>query len=273
MPLYTLRRRHRVVVPDDPTQITPTLNQDPPNPNVQSNRIPAQVTKLSPLPPLWASRYAEVSCAPDPVGAVSGTVLFNVDGSAAVSPRTQSLAGVRQGSMLVADPITGQLVQKNGYSTAQWANQGTFLYFNSPADLLNPARQSMPQSLWPYGTQFSLDGGLTWQQDGAASWFGDDLVLSDVISFNVRVLAVDNNGTYGGQQLAYPLPPADFLDVPVANALYAPVPVAGVNPIYNTGNYSLASPPPYRIQALEISIRVWDVKTQKCRQITIVQDM
>jgi hypothetical protein len=31
--------------------------------------------------------------------------------------------------------------------------------------------------------------------------------------------------------------------------------------------------PAYNIIALEITIRVWDLKTQQARQITIVQDM
>ena len=40
----------------------------------------------------------------------------------------------------------------------------------------------------------------------------------------------------------------------------------------NTGNFN-GSTPPYLIQALEITIRVWDVKTSLARQVTIIQNM
>jgi hypothetical protein len=171
-PLYSLRRRVRVVVPDSPP-VSGSLN-------VGAGRVPAT---------LWASRYAEVSCMPDYVG-----------------------------------------------------NQPTFLHFNRFADLTNPDRQVMsqprprsltvvagrPQPLVQLGT-----GG-----QGDPTWFGDDLVLTDVISFNVRILRPGA---------------ADFVDL---------------NSVYNTG-----VTPGTRINALEITIRVWDVKTQLTRQMTIVQDM
>jgi len=209
VPLFTLRRRVRVVVPDDPTTLTSTLNSL----NNPGNRVPVTVVVPPSTTPinLWGRRYAEVSCAPDNVN-----------------------------------------------------NLPQFLWFNTPSDLTNTARQAMPQSLIPFGGV--IPGSAPPATDGQPSWVGDDIVLSDVISFNVRILASNFNG---GAALAN-----DFLDVPTANAIFAPVPPNPVNPVYNTGNFSLPSQPPqYLINALEITIRVWDLKTSKSRQITFVQDM
>jgi type II secretory pathway pseudopilin PulG len=162
-PLYSLRRRVRVIIPDDPTVITGNLNT-------------AQVPVA-----LWGPRYAEVSCAPD--GA------------------------------------TG------------------FLHFNNPADLTQVNRQAMPQSLVPLASANSLG-----QPDGDPSWFGDDLVMTDVISFNVRML------------FGYPFG-NDFVDVPFG------------------GTYNTALQQEFKVRALEITMRVWDVKTNLTRQMTVVQDM
>lgn len=184
-PLYSLRRRVRVIVPDNPT-ITNSLN-------VGAARVPVTSGGTN----LWAARYAEVSCLPDLRG-----------------------------------------------------GQPNFLHFNRFSDLTNPDRQVMPQplprsltagtgqppSLVQLGLQNQSDPT---QNQGDPSWFGDDLVLTDVVSFNVRRRA---SGTTV----------ADFTDL---------------NGVYNTGVSQT------RISALEITIRVWDVKTQLTRQMTIIQDM
>ncbi len=248
MQLYTLRRRVRVVVPDDPPQTSgsPQLTTQL---NSQGNQIPIYY----PVPPtgkpvinLWGARYAEVSCQPDPTN--------------------------------------------------------TFIYFNSAADLMNTARQAMPQSLIKYGDPIP-SSNPPWI-DGAPDWVGDDIVLPDVVSFNVRVLAKDNANTAYSTANGGILPSnngnsawqtsnaADFTDVPAAWASYqvtqnangtssyslpATVPALALpaqpTTTYNTGSFSPANPPPYLIQSLEITIRVWDFKTSQTRQITIVQDM
>jgi type II secretory pathway pseudopilin PulG len=250
MPLFTLRRRVRVVVPDDPVAVTAAINSPAAN---GANRVPAV---------LWGPRYAEVSCLPDQLGGLPNT-----------------------------------------------------LYFNSPSDLLRPERQAMVQ---PFARSAQLPTGqppslvpIATNAQGDPSWFGDDIVLADVISFNVRILAADVSGNYPANGGVLPsnlgratwltTNPPDFLDVAAANAYYTP-PVNGaypplptlptvnipvpMEPIYNTGNYDFlrawpsaplvpppSPPPPYLIKALEITIRVWDVKTSQVRQITIVQDM
>jgi hypothetical protein len=220
MPLYSLRRRLRVVLNDPTTQAA--LNGTVP-------------TVLPNGTNLLASRYAEVSC---------------------------------------------------------YDNGGT-IYFNTPKDLVSPAKQTMPSatSLTPLGA--SPGGGLPVQ--GQATWAGDDLVLTDVISFNVRALASDTGTTWAsnfptsggflpsnqGQPSWLSTNPGDFLDIAAANATPIPAPPppggnpppqfnmpAAPNPVFNTG-----APAQYAIRALEITIRVWDVKTSLARQVTIIQDM
>jgi hypothetical protein len=82
---------------------------------------------------------------------------------------------------------------------------------------------------------------------------GDDLLLTNVVSFTVRVLPA---GQY------------DFVDLQGLPGTSATAPF-----VYDTGLIGSASGPAYRISALEITIRVWDVKTQQTRQLTIIQDM
>jgi prepilin-type N-terminal cleavage/methylation domain-containing protein len=272
-PLFSLRRRVRVLVPDDPPQPVPAPIPGAPSVTQLTtilNNAPNRVPVLFPVPPLgnqiinlWGARYAEVSCAPDTLGGQPGS-----------------------------------------------------LYFNTPADLMNPARQAMPLSLSPLGFGSTVANPTA---NGPQEWSGDDIVLSDVVSFNVRILAKDNTGLYKvlaplnggmlasnqGQSNWLGTGGPDFMDVAAANASYnpltapagAPFPPPGTSlpygaPLtyptvalpavpgtaYNTGSFRwpptpTSSPPPYSIQALEITIRVWDVKMAQTRQITIVQDM
>jgi hypothetical protein len=81
------------------------------------------------------------------------------------------------------------------------------------------------------------------------------LLATDVVSFDVRILP--NKAGFG----------SDFSDV---------VPVPG----WPYGTYDTALPPPpapldrpYSIQAVQIVLRVWNVKTRQTRQVTIIQNM
>ncbi len=87
---------------------------------------------------------------------------------------------------------------------------------------------------------------------------GESLLLTDVISFDVRVM-----------KYVFPTPTnaggldSDFFDLPGAAEPMS----------FDTYVAQPGSPPGYLIKALQISIRVWDSKTQQTRQVTIVQDM
>lgn len=111
--------------------------------------------------------------------------------------------------------------------------------FNNMTDLANPAFRSLSPAypIFP-------------ERGETAQLIGADILLSDVISFNVRILRT-------GIVLPVAAPDdTDFVDVP------APF-------IFDTAT----SPVPYKVRAVQVSIRVWDPKTLRARQITIVQDL
>jgi prepilin-type N-terminal cleavage/methylation domain-containing protein len=180
------------------------------------------------------------------------------------------------------------------------------LYFNTPLDLTVPARRfgsdanGLPSVTVPgYGLSYPILS----EQSADANLHGADLILADVVSFDVRVLLAVNPGVYEG--------PADprnpFLDLydpsvdgydngnPVLFATNGPrvfdtwssaySGVPGV-PDYSTWNApsKATSIPMWKsnapnnlrgpiVQAIQVTIRVWDVKTSLTRQITIVQAM
>ena len=100
---------------------------------------------------------------------------------------------------------------------------------------------------------------------------GADLLLSDVISFEVKALVPGVTTT-------------DFADVlSIANAVSTNPNLYGSNPLFNlvgpmafdTWAPGLGSNAPLtvNISALKITIRIWDAKTQQARQLSIIQDM
>jgi hypothetical protein len=117
---------------------------------------------------------------------------------------------------------------------------------------------------------------------------GDDLLLSDVISFDIKVLQV--GGGYGNQAFDGKLVPVP-VDLPPAlqnqNAAFKATGVSVFDTWTTQGPYGDATngwngtntnspyrlPLKMRVLALQITIRVWDEKTQRSRQVTIVQDM
>jgi prepilin-type N-terminal cleavage/methylation domain-containing protein len=138
----------------------------------------------------------------------------------------------------------------------------TFLQFNAMPNLVTPpARCLWNQALAPpspppqvfQGTANPQNAYLILGENGEpATRIGDDLLLTDVISFQVQVLRQWSTGK-------------DFQ----FHDLNDPGPPGGGGNVFDTA----VQPIPYQILMLQITIRVWDVKTQQTRQITVVQDM
>jgi type II secretory pathway pseudopilin PulG len=140
------------------------------------------------------------------------------------------------------------------------------VYFNSPTDLTIRERrfaQGNPAGYLPLGT-------------------GDDLLLLNVVSFDVRVLPA-GSATNGFQDLSFsphPIPPLkqptalfdtwssvkddvyDYSDWQTTRSHFPP---------YQLSN--TATNNPGTLKALQIILRVWDPKTEQTRQTTIVQDL
>lgn len=110
---------------------------------------------------------------------------------------------------------------------------------------------------------------------------GDDILLSNVISFEVKVLWSDSARTVGALDFFQPSPPAPTPYSVIQNSDH---PFGYLNGEFDTrsapnvapapGNPGFVSPPSaIRVKALQIRIRVWDPKLQNARQITVVQEM
>jgi hypothetical protein len=138
----------------------------------------------------------------------------------------------------------------------------TNLHFNSPSDLVLPARRALAYAPATYGTPQGTSYSNTpfpipilperGENIIVSTVQGADLLLTDVLSFDVQVFPdLANN----------PSSPPDWQDV----AAMRPPSI-----VFDTG-----TPPtsPYKILGVKISLRIWDMKTQKTRQITITQDM
>ena len=118
---------------------------------------------------------------------------------------------------------------------------------NTQVSYVSPISGSYPDmSCRPGTTFFNSPGDLTTQANRAfnpasPTTTAANLVVNDVISFQVQIM----RGT-----------DTDFVDVPG-----------------NTFDSSSSPNPPYTINAIRITLRIWDAKTQQARQITIVQDL
>ncbi len=162
-------------------------------------------------------------------------------------------------------------------------------YFNNPMDITVPQRR--------FGMDPGRNGGWPSQADLSYPLIqgnnaGTDQLLTDVISFQVQPM-IDTNGFF---DIANPLVAATKQQLQAASGnnpvFYNPNnPAAGANlpavfdtwssvkddaydySAWATKGAATSVPLQLPLRALKISIRIWDVKTQLTRQITIVQDL
>jgi prepilin-type N-terminal cleavage/methylation domain-containing protein len=156
------------------------------------------------------------------------------------------------------------------------------LYFNNPTDL------TVPQRRFGMNPAAAANGGIPLEADNSYPIIttqvatlvgpGADLLLTDVISFQVQVLVAGQGA---------------FQDIPVSpnNTLFQnPVGTHVFDTWSNVQDDSYdytkwnqlppLNPDPHtiipwqpRIVALKITLRIWDPKSQQSRQVTLVQDM
>lgn len=213
-------------------------------------------------------------------------------------------------------------------------------YFNTPADLANPARRFMNSDAYYSGR--AMQGAISAQQPGGAAvtpnipplpfhralaglapagerqfksiyttstinpanqqslqqdFGGDDILLENVLSMEIRVnwdspadsrlqnyfVRSPQTGVNNDEPFDV-LPPFATTSLPTAaNTVYAS---ANGPAVFDTwcgaNNYSyvgatgpspLNIPLRIRVKAIQIRLRIWDIKTQQARQVTIVQDL
>jgi hypothetical protein len=266
-PLYNLYRRLQVIATDQPVvgsatvfnneSTTPTNNQTQP-PRLNASKKP--------------TFYYEISARPDPSSTPAWNFLFfNLPEYLTIPERR---FGMSQATGTAGQPIGAQLPS------------GALTY---PRLAVDP---SEPQH---------LAGQLE-----SSSLTGADLLLTDVISFDVQVfmpaenpndfinipyqgyvatagnmpplyVQANNNSnitgkriydTWSQEPLAFDSTGAAAYENPYDYSLSA-TQVGGVQ----TAPFGTSTTPAPAIVGLKITLRIWDVKTQKARQITIIQDM
>jgi prepilin-type N-terminal cleavage/methylation domain-containing protein len=196
---------------------------------------------LQPLPATWTA---------------NGTPLYSLHRIArlcVVDNRAINAAGV------AADPL-----YTNGISVRQGSNP---LRFNSPRDLADPTREpdmDNPAVQVPRG-----QNNRSIRMNNLPNSV-DSILLTDVVSFDIKIVRAPQipapqgqPATPFGYPLANPADPrlAEFLDL-TDPALQPPL----------NGDYDSINAP-FPILAIQISLRVWDLKTQQTRQITLIQDL
>jgi hypothetical protein len=280
-PLFALVRRQLVVVPDNSH-----LNWG----------TPIKVFKADDL-----RQYAEMSCKKatlnlNPLPFLYPTqgdpLYFNNPTDLTVPPRRFGML-----PLLSNNQITGQreraglptvpLLDPNDLSVSATSNRGR--YYPMLGEMLYQKKKygNVPPGQWPpWLRNWFTSGGIfsdpftnlglpvTWHDNPVLQ--GADVLLSDVVSFEVKVLLPGAN---------------EFIDlfdprVPTNNPIFRGNNSPRVfdtwssvkDDTYDYSNWSspnspVSVPSQIRILALQIALRVWDRKTQQTRQITLVQEM
>ncbi len=224
-------------------------------------------------PNVYNSPWAEVAYFLVPTGtnAGSGVPLYSLYRSQLVvvpDNRNLNWQGLPGQPAIAGVPINAsQLSNYLGFSCQPGtAATGTAnnLYFNCPSDLalsdLTGGIRTLGTSNWLItSSQLNTDPTkLAIYQTMATR---SSLLLTDVISFQVRILTPNaaSSATTAVQ---------DFVDLTSS---------AGTPANFDTGDPKHFSTPAqaanYNIVAIQVTLRVWDIKTEQARQITIIQDM
>jgi hypothetical protein len=241
----------------------------------------------------------------DPVAGLSGTGFFNsqwgevvyflspardANGNQLFAPGTAALPRVplyglyRQVRVVVPDPsgVNYSAKQANAVDVtkltplvlASYLNQFScqpnpangftnYLYFNSPSALTIPERRQNT-----FAPRKDVNGNYT----------GDDLVMTNVISFDVQLLRSDDQAMTVKFDPDVPVTPLPNL-LPPNLTPYFDTWSFIQDEVYDYTNRLATGKPlpfsgaPYTIIGLQITLRVWDSRTQQTRQISIFQEM
>src|SRR5262249_44041044 len=174
------------------------------------------------------------------------------------------------------------------------AASGTTMIFNTLKTVSSPKNRCLTYSAYnpgpfingtPGGDWFytfpklgpSADANSNHGRSEPATVWGTDLLLTDVISFTVRLLPNPVPAfTTSNQPIVDPFlyPGTPYKDASMTTLYYLPGAFdTFFMDKFNQHNQSTSPPPAFRIpsvHAIEITIRVWDQKTSRTRQTTII---
>ncbi|MFO0878761.1 MAG: prepilin-type N-terminal cleavage/methylation domain-containing protein [Gemmataceae bacterium] len=192
--------------------------------------------------------------------------------------------------------------QANQYLEVSQFADGTNLAFNTPADITMPARRfgnSTPPSLALNVAPLNYPR----LQDESTTLSGSDVLLTDVISMEIRVL-LGSEGYVGAEENFIHLfdgqidkyrmmftgnPPGQTANSEIPNtarvfdtwsqlkddkwdySTWARVDQRSGQAIPMFSN--VVGTKPIRIRAIQIALRIWDNKTKQTRQVSLIQDM
>jgi type II secretory pathway pseudopilin PulG len=176
------------------------------------------------------------------------------------------------------------------FPAGTWTNYPNVSIATNAQDVNNPGGATT--SVTDPRRRFGMDGSNAGLASAttfvplAGNFQGDDLLLSDVISFDIKVMLQQDNG---GKASLYQDAPA-FVDLPPVsatkssrNSAFAAAGNGAV--VFDTwSNYDIYSawatadqntslPLQVRILAIQVTLRVWDNRTQQARQTAIIQDL
>lgn len=190
-----------------------------------------------------------------PGGGVQWTGLGQYSGVAVEPDPTQNLLlWITEGSV-AEQPYVGRAV-------------GRSMNFQPTQGGVPVALQAMGQ--WfsnpiPVGTQAPQNGFPTGVQAEPATLLGDDLITTDLLSLEIKVLRPGDSDFRDLSDPAFLIP----------NGKNPPIP-AYTDPLTGmAGTYDTATTRPgwLSLRAIKITLRVWDFKTNQARQITVIQDL
>jgi hypothetical protein len=157
---------------------------------------------------------------------------------------------------------------------------GNNIYFNSQMDLTVPERRfGMTTAANSGGTLVSASGSYPIFGDNAppgqnANLQGADILLTDVISFEVKVLASGGGDFVDVYGLGNSNNPNFKASGPMVFDTWSSVKDSLADYSgWATPNQPTSLPIQASIKAIKITIRIWDLKSQTSRQITMVQDL
>jgi hypothetical protein len=244
-------------------------------------------------PPLDAQLQGTGIC---PADFVQASTMSSQWGEVAyfLRPLTTSAGGTplfalyRRQRLLAPQPQNPAIVMANVGEWPQYYEvsfpqpNGPTTQLNDPGSITVPPNRLLANPTDPLG---SPSGTWTIQDllGANAAQAGDDLLMTDVISFDIKVLQEGYDPTQ-----AQPIGPGNFVplfvDLPppslsqntviqAANSISMFDTWSNQAPYTTTAGQPTSLPLPIRILAIQITLRVWDERTQQTRQMTITQDM
>jgi prepilin-type N-terminal cleavage/methylation domain-containing protein len=237
---------------------------------------------------VFTSQWAEVIYFMVPITDITadGTPLFTLyrQQHLAVSDNDQINWGANKQPLTQLQAYRNKICARGNPNPNGINNQ--YLYFNSPADLTIPERRCAGTFITTGANAGTVVAAPLTDATGALT--GEDILLTDVLSFDIKAhyayTWVNPDPVANPNGSTTTVTTTEFSDLlapyyfdtwsrrvdDVYDYSATPIPVASIT---TTNPPTTNASTPYRLLALQITMRVWDAKTKITRQISIVQEL